>query len=114
MGHPIEDQARVIDINLKGLMYGAHAAITQFLRQGQGVLVNVGSIDSEVPLAYQVTYAATKAAVLSKSRSLNQELRLAGHSDSIKVATIMPWAVDTPCGFSCQLHRSLSAHGRDG
>jgi short-subunit dehydrogenase len=30
------------------------------------------------------------------SRSLNEELRLSGHEDIIKVATIMPWAVDTP------------------
>jgi short-subunit dehydrogenase len=93
---PIEDQARVIDVNFKGLMYGMHAALVQFRRQGYGVLVNVGSIDSEVPLAFQGTYAATKSAVLSLSRSLNQELRLIGMSDAIKVATIMPWAVDTP------------------
>lgn len=43
----------------------------------------------------QNTYAATKAAVLSLSRTLNEELRLAGLND-IKVGTIMPWAVDTP------------------
>lgn len=93
---PIEDQARVIDVNLKGLMFGAHAAITQFRAQGYGVLVNTGSIDSEVPLALQTTYAATKAAVLSLSRSLNKELELVDQGDVIKVATIMPWAVDTP------------------
>ncbi|MEO3432836.1 SDR family NAD(P)-dependent oxidoreductase [Inquilinus sp. CAU 1745] len=93
---PVEDQARVIDVNFKGLMFGAHAALLQFRKQGHGVLVNTGSIDSEVPLAYQTTYAATKAAVLSMSRSLNEELRLGGENDSIKVATIMPWAVDTP------------------
>lgn len=57
--------------------------------------MNVGSIDSEVPIALQNTYAATKAAVLSLSRSLNEELRLAGEDD-IRVGTIMPWAVDTP------------------
>jgi short-subunit dehydrogenase len=93
---PIEDQARVIDVNLKGIMYGAHAALRQFRAQGYGVLVNTGSIDSEVPLAFQTTYAATKAGVLSMSRSLNQELRLCGLDHAIKVATIMPWAVDTP------------------
>ena len=69
---PVEDQARIIDVNFKGLMYGAHAALRQFRGQGYGVLVNIGSIDSEVPLAYQTTYAATKAAVLSMSRSLNE------------------------------------------
>jgi short-subunit dehydrogenase len=92
---PIEDHARIIDVNLKGLIYGAHAALGLFRAQGHGTLVNVGSIDSEVPLAYQASYAASKAAVLSLSRSLNEELRLT-KQQGIKVATIMPWAVDTP------------------
>lgn len=92
---PIEDHARLVDVNLKGLIYGAHAALRQFRAQGYGTLINTGSIDSETPLALQNTYAATKAAVLSLSRTLNQELRLAGEAD-IKVGTIMPWAVDTP------------------
>jgi short-subunit dehydrogenase len=92
---PIEDHARLVDVNLKGLIYGARAALRQFRTQGHGTLINVGSVDSEVPLAFQNTYAATKAAVLSLGRSLTEELRLAGDTD-IKVATIMPWAVDTP------------------
>ncbi|MBA1262744.1 SDR family NAD(P)-dependent oxidoreductase [Stutzerimonas stutzeri] len=92
---PIEDHARLIDVNLKGLIFGAHAALMRFRAQGFGTLINVGSIDSEVPLAYQASYAASKAAVLSLSRTLNEELRLSG-SEHIKVATIMPWAVDTP------------------
>lgn len=92
---PIEDHDRVVDVNLKGLIFGAHAALRQFRTQGYGTLINTGSIDSETPLALQNTYAVTKAAVLSLSRSLNQELRLAG-DDEIKVGTIMPWAVDTP------------------
>lgn len=92
---PLEDHERVLDVNLKGLVYGAHTAIRHFRQRGKGHLINVGSIDSQVPLAYQAVYAASKAGVLSLSRSLNQELRLAGH-DVIKVGTIMPWAVDTP------------------
>lgn len=92
---PLEVHARVVDVNLKGLIFGAHVALKAFIGQGGGTLVNMGSIDSEVPLALQNSYAATKAAVLSLSRSLNEELRLSGHADSIKVATIMPWAVDT-------------------
>ena len=93
---PIEDHARLIDVNLKGLIYGAHAALSHFRTVGDGVLVNVGSIYSEVPLAYQASYAASKAAVLSLSRTLNEELRLVGQHESIRVGTIMPWAVDTP------------------
>lgn len=82
-------------MNLKGLIFGAHAALTQFRSQGYGTLVNTGSIDSETPLALQNTYAATKAAVLSLSRTLNEELKLAGE-EQIRVGTIMPWGVDTP------------------
>jgi short-subunit dehydrogenase len=93
---PIEDHARVIDVNLTGLIYGAHAALTHFRAVGDGVLVNIGSIDSEVPLAYQASYASSKAAVLSLGRTLNEELRIVGQHESIKVGTIMPWAVDTP------------------
>lgn len=92
---PIEDHSRLIDVNLKGLIYGTHVALDQFIIQGYGTLINTGSIDSEVPLALQNTYAATKAGVLSLSRTLNEELRLAKMED-IKVGTIMPWAVDTP------------------
>jgi short-subunit dehydrogenase len=93
---PVEDYSRLIDVNVKGVLYGSHTAIRQFIKQGRGALVNVGSVDSEVPLAYQATYAASKAAVLSIARSVNQELRHAGYAKTIKIATVMPWAADTP------------------
>jgi NADP-dependent 3-hydroxy acid dehydrogenase YdfG len=70
---PVQDYSRLIDTNVKGVIYGSHAALLQFIAQGQGTLVNVGSVDSEVPLAYQSVYAASKASVLSLARSVNQE-----------------------------------------
>lgn len=92
---PIEEQARIVDINLKGFIYGSHAAIKQFKAQGYGTLINMGSIESENPLAYHASYAATKGGVLNLGQAINQELRLSG-SKNIKVVTIEPWAVDTP------------------
>jgi short-subunit dehydrogenase len=92
---PIADHSRLVDVNLKSVIYGSHAALRQFAKQGAGTLVNIGSIDSEVPLAYQGSYSATKAAVLSLGRVLNEELRLSRKAN-IHVATVMPWAVDTP------------------
>jgi short-subunit dehydrogenase len=92
---PIADQARIVDVNLKGFIYGSHVAIKQFRTQGYGTLINLGSIESENPLAYHASYAATKGAVLNFDQALNQELRLNGHK-KIKVVTIEPWAVDTP------------------
>jgi short-subunit dehydrogenase len=93
---PVQDYSRLIDTNVKGVIYGSHAALLQFIAQGQGTLVNVGSVDSEVPLAYQSVYAASKASVLSLARSVNQEIRHAGYARTIKISTIMPWAADTP------------------
>jgi short-subunit dehydrogenase len=92
---PVADQARMVDVNLKGVIYGSHAALRQFRAQGHGVLVNMGSVEAEVPLAYHAAYASTKAAILAFDRALNEELRLNG-PQAVKVATIMPWAVDTP------------------
>jgi short-subunit dehydrogenase len=92
---PIEDHARVIDVNLKGVIYGSHMALRRFRAQGFGTLVNIGSIESEVPVANQSSYAASKAGVLSLGRALNEELRLSG-IDTVKVSTVLPWAADTP------------------
>ena len=93
---PVEDSDRIVDVNLKGVIHGSHVALRRFVAQRHGTLVNMGSVESEVPLAYHTTYAATKASVLSLGRSLNQELRQAGLANSVKVATVLPWAVDTP------------------
>jgi len=92
---PLEDHARLVDVNLKGVIYGSHVALQHFRQRGSGTLVNIGSVESEVPLAYQASYAATKAGVLALDRALNEELRLA-HLDAVRVATVMPWAADTP------------------
>ncbi|HEX8469571.1 MAG TPA: SDR family NAD(P)-dependent oxidoreductase [Brevundimonas sp.] len=92
---PIEDHSRLVDINLKGVIYGSHAAMRLFRAQGFGELVNVGSVDSEVPLAYQASYSATKAGVLALGRAMNEEIRL-NRTGRIHVSTVMPWAADTP------------------
>jgi short-subunit dehydrogenase len=92
---PIEEHVRVIVVNLNGVIYGSHVAVRLFRSQGYGTLINVGSIDSEVPLAYQGSYAASKAGVRSLGETLNEELRL-DNNKKIRVVTIMPWAADTP------------------
>lgn len=92
---PLEDHQRVLDTNLKGTLTGSYLAVEQFRTQGYGVLINIASIDSEVPHTYQASYSASKAGVLSLGRVLNQELRL-NDQRGIHVVTVMPWAIDTP------------------
>lgn len=92
---PVADHARIVDVNLKGVIYGSHAALRRFRGQGHGTLVNVASVEGRVPLAYHASYAATKHAVLGLGAALNQEMRLGG-TPGIKVSSVLPWAVDTP------------------
>jgi short-subunit dehydrogenase len=92
---PLEDQLRLLDVNLKGAVTGSYLAMKQFRAQGYGTLVNVASVDSEVPHAYQAAYSASKAGVLMLGRVLNEELRL-NRQRNIHVSTVLPWALDTP------------------
>lgn len=92
---PVEDHVRVVAVNLNGVIYGSHEALRRFRAQGYGTLVNVGSIESELPTANQASYSASKAAILSLGRALNAELRLSD-LERIEVATVMPWAANTP------------------
>ena len=92
---PEADQARLVDVNFKGVLYGSFEAMRRFKAQGSGVLINFGSTESVVPLPYQATYSATKHAILGLDEAITQELRAAGVT-SIQVVTIMPWAADTP------------------
>lgn len=97
---PMADHARLVDVNLKGIIFGSHVAMKLFDHQGYGTLINLGSIESELPIAYQASYAATKAAVRSLDHTLTQEIRLR-RNKRIKVCTVMPWAVDTPWWGHC-------------
>jgi short-subunit dehydrogenase len=92
---PLKDQARVIDVNLKGVLYGSYAALRQFRKQGYGTLVNIASVEGKVPLAYQAAYSASKHGVVGLDGALNEELRL-DKQHSIHVVTVEPWAADTP------------------
>jgi NADP-dependent 3-hydroxy acid dehydrogenase YdfG len=88
---PVADYSRIVDVNLKGVIYGSHAALRRFLAQGSGTLVNMGSVESEVP-----PMRRPRRGCSALGRSLNEEIRHAGYRRTVRVATVIPWAVDTP------------------
>ena len=92
---PIADFRRVIETDLFGYVYGARAVLPLFYRRGRGVLINVGSIMSEVPGPYVSAYAIAKHGVRALGESLRQEAQLAG-ADDIRICTVMPATIDTP------------------
>lgn len=90
---PLEAHRRTIETNLLGYIYGAHAVLPYFLRQGRGVLINNGSVGAFVATPYAAAYAASKFGVRAFSNSLRQELQ--GWPD-IHVCAIHPFMMDTP------------------
>ena len=90
---PTEALNRVLETNLLGIIYGARAAIKQFHRQEEGILINMGSIAGVVGQPYSTPYSISKGAIRSLGISLGQEL---AHYQNIHVCTLHPSIVDTP------------------
>jgi short-subunit dehydrogenase len=92
---PLEDHHRLLDVNVGGVVNGSYYALQQFRQQGAGTLINIASVAGRVPFPYYSSYVASKHAVIGLGAAINQELRLNGDSN-IHVATINPFAADTP------------------
>ncbi|RAY10629.1 short-chain dehydrogenase [Actinomadura craniellae] len=83
---------RAIDINLKGVVHGVHAAYPIMLEQGSGHIVNTASLAGLVPMPMGIPYTATKHAVVGLSLGLRAEAAERG----VKVSVVCPGFVDTP------------------
>lgn len=92
---PTNDLKRVIEVNVKGVINGSHFALRHFKETKKGILVNLGSVTSEIAFPYYAGYSSSKHAVAGLGAALNEEMRLEGYED-IHVCTVMPWATDTP------------------
>jgi NADP-dependent 3-hydroxy acid dehydrogenase YdfG len=69
----VEDWEAMIDINIKGVLYGIAAALPVFRKQGSGHFVNTASTAAHRVVANQSVYAGTKSAVRAISEGLRQE-----------------------------------------
>jgi len=85
----VEEWDRMIDVNIKGVLYGIAAVLPIMNRQGGGQIVNVSSIGglSVVPTA--AVYCASKYAVRAISDGLRQE------NDRIRVTCVYPGVVES-------------------
>ncbi|GAA4390167.1 SDR family oxidoreductase [Tsukamurella soli] len=75
--HPDVEIATILDVNVRGVMAGSAAAVAQ-MGQAGGAILNVASISALGPVPGLALYAATKAAVLSYTSSLQGDLAHAG------------------------------------
>jgi NADP-dependent 3-hydroxy acid dehydrogenase YdfG len=71
----IEDWDRMIDVNLKGTLYGIAAALPHMKAQRAGHIINVSSVAGHKVSAGGSVYSATKTAVRILSEGLRQEVK---------------------------------------
>jgi NADP-dependent 3-hydroxy acid dehydrogenase YdfG len=87
----IDEWDRMIDVNIKGVLYGIAAALPHMQRQKSGHFINVSSVAGHRVGPGFAVYAATKYAVRALSEGLRQEVK----PYNIRTTVISPGAVAT-------------------
>ncbi len=85
----IDEWDRMIDVNIKGVLYGIAAALPYMKQRKAGHIINVSSVAGHKVRAGGAVYAATKHAVLALSEGLRQEVK----PYNIRTTVISPGAV---------------------
>jgi len=87
----IEDWDRMIDVNIKGVLYGIAAVLPYMKEQKSGQIINVSSVAGHKVRAGGAVYSATKHAVRVISEGLRQEVK----PYNIRTTIISPGAVES-------------------
>jgi short-subunit dehydrogenase len=82
---------RIVDLNVRAIVDLTMRFLPGMLARGRGGVLNVSSIMGYMPVAYQATYAASKAFVISFSKALAYETRGTG----VHVSVVAPGVVST-------------------
>jgi len=83
---------RVMNVNVRGLFLMSRATVPQMIKQRSGSIINMSSCIAEIGLARRVSYAASKGAVLSMTKSMQVDLAQHG----IRVNALLPGTILTP------------------
>lgn len=89
--YQVDEWDSMIDVNIKGTLYTAQAALPTMLEQSSGHLINIASISGFEVTKSSTIYSATKVAVHTITQGLETELAKTG----VKVTSISPGMVDT-------------------
>jgi 3-hydroxy acid dehydrogenase / malonic semialdehyde reductase len=87
----VDNWERMIDTNVKGLLYVTKAILPGMIKRNQGHIVNIGSVTGHGCYTGGNVYSATKFAV----RALSKSLRLDLHGTALRVSEVDPGAVET-------------------
>ncbi|WP_438956622.1 SDR family oxidoreductase [Cognatiyoonia sp.] len=92
---------KLIDINVKGVMYGIHAVLPEMLSNGGGTIITVSSGAAYNPVEGWSAYCSSKAAALMTTRAVDLEYRSRG----IRMMGLSPGTVAT------DMQRTIAASG---
>ena len=87
----IEDWEKMIDTNIKGLLYLTRAVVPGMVERGSGHVINIGSIAGHETYPNGAVYCATKHAVAA----INRGLAIDTLGTGVRVSSVDPGLVDT-------------------
>ncbi|MEB2845687.1 SDR family oxidoreductase [Endobacterium cereale] len=85
----VEEWDRMIDVNIKGVLYGIAAVLPDMTARGSGQIINIASVGALSVSPTAAVYCATKYAVRAISDGLRQE------NDKLRVTCIHPGVVES-------------------
>ena len=86
----VDEWERMVDVNIKGVLYGIAAALPRMQEQHEGQIINLSSVAGHVVFPNSAVYSGTKYAVWAISEGLRQEV-----GEEIRTTTISPGAVES-------------------
>ena len=84
----VDEWEQMVDVNIKGVLYGVAAALPRMQEQHDGQFINLSSVAGHVVFPNSAVYSGTKFAVWAISEGLRQEV-----GEEIRTTTISPGAV---------------------
>lgn len=102
----VEEWDRMIDINIKGVLYGINAVLPHMLERGQGHILSTSSVGGLKTSPGVGVYSGTKFAVRAIMDGLREEV-----AQTIKVTTIYPGATQSELGHDITSPKIRAAYG---
>lgn len=98
--HSEDEINKIINVNLVGLV-NLTKEVIPYLRKSKGIIINISSVAGILAIPFQAMYSASKAAIISFSDALKNELR----PFKVRVTSVLPG--DTKTGFTEAREKSL-------